>query len=177
MQAHYYHNQNMRAQYYQFKICRLSITKLRQKGFNYLLPLDKWVSLFPTPHLCPYLVKFFRWFEQNLRKQSNSSKTTSPYRHVSVHRLTGYLIVFYSLIHTGAHLANLGKVPFFTFSLFHLASFLSWHLHHYQHFVSCSLWSLHRMYSTLSHREVFQKNGHFSWLLPLRETLKKIGIF
>ena len=72
MQAHYYHNQNMRAQYYQFKICRLSITKLRQKGFNYLLPLDKWVSLFPTPHLCPYLVKFFRWFEQNLRKQSNS---------------------------------------------------------------------------------------------------------
>ena len=32
-------------------------------------------------------------------------------RHVSVHRLTGYLIVFYSLIHTGAHLANLGK-PF-----------------------------------------------------------------
>ena len=30
------------------QMCRLSITKLRQKGFNYLLPLDKWV---PPPSL------------------------------------------------------------------------------------------------------------------------------
>ena len=30
-------------------------------------------------------------------------------RHVSVHRFTGYLIVFYSVVHTGAHLANLGN--------------------------------------------------------------------
>lgn len=59
---------NFTAMFVLLPMLRLSITKLRQKGFNYLLPLDK---------------------------------------HVSVHRLTGYLIVFYSLIHTGAHLANL----------------------------------------------------------------------
>ena len=50
---------------------RLSVTKLRQKGFNYLLPLDK---------------------------------------HVSVHRLTGHLIAIYSIIHTLAHLINLGEI-------------------------------------------------------------------
>ena len=49
---------------------RLSVTKLREKGLNYLLPLDK---------------------------------------HVSFHALTGKLIGVYSLIHTVAHLVNLGK--------------------------------------------------------------------
>ena len=49
---------------------RLSVTKLREKGFNYLLPLDK---------------------------------------HVSFHALTGKLIGIYSLIHTAAHLVNLGR--------------------------------------------------------------------
>ena len=48
---------------------RLSVTKLRQKGFNYLLPLDK---------------------------------------HVSFHRLTGHLIAIYSIVHTLAHVMNLG---------------------------------------------------------------------
>ena len=48
---------------------RLSMTKLRQKGFNYLLPLDK---------------------------------------HTSFHRMTGRLIVVYSLLHTFAHVSNLG---------------------------------------------------------------------
>ncbi|XP_023338172.1 NADPH oxidase 5 [Eurytemora carolleeae] len=48
---------------------RLSVTKLREKGLNYLLPLDK---------------------------------------HVSFHALTGKLIGVYSLIHTVAHLVNLG---------------------------------------------------------------------
>ena len=51
---------------------RLSVTKLRQKGFNYLLPLDK---------------------------------------HTSFHRMTGHLIVVYSLIHTLAHIVNLGELP------------------------------------------------------------------
>ena len=49
---------------------RLSMTKLRQKGFNYLLPLDK---------------------------------------HTSFHRMTGQLIVIYSLLHTLAHVSNLGN--------------------------------------------------------------------
>jgi hypothetical protein len=49
---------------------RLSVTKLRQKGFNFLLPLDK---------------------------------------HVSFHALTGKLIGIYSIIHTVAHLVNLGR--------------------------------------------------------------------
>ncbi len=49
---------------------RLSVTKLRQKGFNFLLPLDK---------------------------------------HVSFHALTGKLIGVYSIIHTVAHLVNLGR--------------------------------------------------------------------
>jgi Ferric reductase like transmembrane component len=49
---------------------RLSVTKLRQKGLNFLLPLDK---------------------------------------HVSFHALTGKLIGLYSLIHTIAHIVNLGK--------------------------------------------------------------------
>ena len=48
---------------------RLSMTKLRQKGFNYLLPLDK---------------------------------------HTSFHRMTGHLIVVYSIVHTLAHIINLG---------------------------------------------------------------------
>ena len=47
---------------------RLSMTKLRQKGFNYLLPLDK---------------------------------------HTSFHRMTGHVIVVYSIIHTLSHLVNL----------------------------------------------------------------------
>ena len=51
---------------------RLSVTKMRQKGFNYLLPLDK---------------------------------------HTSFHRMTGHLIVVYSLIHTLAHIVNLGELP------------------------------------------------------------------
>ena len=50
---------------------RLSVTKLRQKGFNYLLPLVK---------------------------------------HTSFHRMTGHLIVVYSLIHTLAHIVNLGEL-------------------------------------------------------------------
>ena len=54
---------------------RLSVTKLRQKGFNYLLPLDK---------------------------------------HVSFHRITGHLIAVYSLIHTAAHLTNLGETQLFS---------------------------------------------------------------
>ena len=49
---------------------RLSVTKLREKGFNYLLPLDK---------------------------------------HVSFHRSTGHLIAVYSLVHTMAHINNLGE--------------------------------------------------------------------
>ena len=51
---------------------RLSVTKLRQKGFNYLLPLDK---------------------------------------HTSFHRMTGQLIVVYSLVHALAHIVNLGETP------------------------------------------------------------------
>ena len=50
---------------------RLSVTKLRQKGFNYLLPLDK---------------------------------------HTSFHRMTGHLIVVYSLLHALAHIVNLGQL-------------------------------------------------------------------
>ena len=76
---------------------RLSMTKLRQKGFNYLLPLDK---------------------------------------HTSFHRMTGQLIVVYSLLHTFAHVSNLG--PYFLAlkedslickSLFQLSTFWSiqWH--------------------------------------------------
>ena len=53
---------------------RLSVTKLRQKGFNYLLPLDK---------------------------------------HVSFHRITGHLIAIYSIIHTIAHVMNLGEIDWF----------------------------------------------------------------
>ena len=53
---------------------RLSVTKLRQKGFNYLLPLDK---------------------------------------HVSFHRITGHLIAIYSIIHTIAHVMNLGEIDWY----------------------------------------------------------------